>query len=177
VLGPVAQRRRGPRPCGHTAHGHAGTTRLGLGQRSACGPAQPARAAHGGLTAAPHRRTGDDRGNGARLTGAGTVARHDGDGRAAVRRHGQDGGARGEACGRAARGVRRAGGQREAVGAADAARSGRHLSPFACVRTAPPTAANHGSARCDTATDRRAPRVNRFPNLNKSPRMKIDRRK
>jgi hypothetical protein len=65
----------------------------------------------------------------------------------------------------------------EAVGAADAARSGRHLSPHAHVRTAPPMAANQGSARSDAATDRRAPRVSRILNLNKSPRMKIARRK
>jgi hypothetical protein len=74
--------------------------------------------------------------------------------------------------------VRRADERREAVGrATDAVRSGAYLSSHAHVRTAPPTAANHGSARRDTATDRRAPRVSRISNLTKSPGMKIARRK
>jgi hypothetical protein len=77
---------------------------------------------------------------------------------------GRDDGARSEASG---------GARGEVVGAADAARSGRHLSPHARVRTAPPTTANQSSAQRDAATDRRAPRVSRISNLNKSPRMKI----
>jgi hypothetical protein len=87
-------------------------------------------------------------------------------------------GERRAAVGVAARGSRRANGRREAVGrAADAARLGAYSSSRACVRTAPPMAANHGLARRDTAIDRRAPRVSRISNLNKSPGMKIARRK
>jgi hypothetical protein len=62
-------------------------------------------------------------------------------------RSGRNGGARSEVSG----GVRG-----EAVGAADAAQSGRHLSPRTCVRIVPPMAGNQGSARRDVATDRRA---------------------
>jgi hypothetical protein len=69
-------------------------------------------------------------------------------------------------------------GDRDARGWDGGARDeGAHLSPRARVWTEPPTAANQGSARRDTATDRRAPRVSRFLNLNKSSRMKIARRK
>jgi hypothetical protein len=139
---------------------------LGLGQ-----PAQ--RAAHGGVAQQPNggappvhgRRPRKRGGSLARGRRRGTTAtgerRGCRGGTATVRataasdRGGRDGGARGEVSG-----CRGGGARGEACGrAADAARSGAYLSSRACVRTAPPTAANHGSARRDTATDRRAPRV------------------
>jgi hypothetical protein len=144
---------------------------------------------HGGVLTSARETAGE---NVARLTGAWTVARHDGvDGgigwhddvdvgdtvRTGQRRlrtavvgtwRGWDSGVRGEA-----RGCRAADGGRDAAREArrgearqrrsDAARSGAHLIPRARVWTAPPTAANPGSARHDTAADRRAPRVSQFP--------------
>jgi hypothetical protein len=176
------------------AHGHTGTARLGIGRRSACGPARPVSTVRGGgaarrrhCTAAPTdaRETAEERGGsparGRRRRASGEAARRR-TGRRRLQTTVVGTEARGErraasTVGASARGARRAGGRCEAVGAVDAARSGRHLSPRARVRTAPPAAANHGSARHDTATDRRAPHVSRVSNLNKSPWMKIAQRK
>jgi hypothetical protein len=152
------------------AHGHAGAA------RARPRPVQRARP-----TAA--RETAEETG---RLTGAGTAARHDGRAARLPGRHGDglgDGGFGSQWSGHAlswrrreGRGMR-AGGARLSGWAADAARPGAYLSSRARVRTAPPAAANHGSARHDTATDRRAPRVSQISNLNKSPWMKIAQRK
>jgi hypothetical protein len=126
---------------------------------------------------APHRCTGDDRGNGAahrrgdggvarRRRASGEAERWRTQASAALDRGGRDGGtveaaARGaRLSGRRTRGCRAAGG-RGAVGSV-------FKLPRACPEV-PPTAANQGSARRDAATDRRAPRVSQISNLNKSP--------
>jgi hypothetical protein len=150
-------------------------------------PARAARDAHGGtarggLSAAPHRRTGDCQGNGAthRRGDGGTAQRRRASGEAAGAARRRSGrrwlrtaavgtrvvgtttrGARRAAVRTATRGARRADGRHEAV-------TDVYLSSRVRVRTAPPTAANHGSARRDTATDWRTPRVSRISNLNKS---------
>jgi hypothetical protein len=77
--------------------------------------------------------------------------------RTRARGHGWSGRRRRMRCsGRAGVGERASG----AVGTADAARSGRHLSPRMRVRTAAHgSQSGLGAARRDTATDRRTPRV------------------
>jgi hypothetical protein len=140
---------------------------------------RPARVARGGGGAARRPNGGAPPAHGRRLRkrgGSPARGRRRGDGSG-------DGGFRPRWSGRTlsrrrreGRGVR-AGDARLSGRAADAARSRAYLSSRAHVRTAPPTAANHGSARRDTATDRRAPRVSRISNLNKSLWMKIARRK
>jgi hypothetical protein len=143
---------RGPRPRRRTSHGHS-----------------PRRRPTGAREMDEETR---------RFIGAGTTVRHNGDRRVA-RRHGDGPGSR--RLWTAAVGTRAV--KATARGARLSARRTRRgvvgttFKPRARVWTEPPAAANHGSVRHDTATDRRAPRVSRISNLNKSPRMKIAQRK
>jgi hypothetical protein len=134
-------------------------------------------ALHGEPTAARHRRTGDDRGNG-RLTGTGTAARRDSDVRA-VRRPGWHGGGPGDAAsdrgGRDARyrggGARgkTAGGRCEAVGRRARGARRRAVPTALLMRGSCAARGNHAAtARCragqawHAASDRWDPLVSDF---------------